>query len=93
MKASELIKILQVSNPDSPVLFTVGVDDKHRIQYAMMEILEGEVLGYLSVRGARILHDDEGLLVDVSLQQDNYDEGVIDDIEKEFYKRFQRIDQ
>ena len=97
MKAKNLIKIIQLMDPEEEVCFGIGnsTDFEYREMCAKAEIVSGECLDYLRVTDAIIDRDTsygkEKLLIYLNLEQFN-----INDIKAEadeFDKKYKLIEE
>ena len=89
MKAKDLIRVLQVLDPESGVSLSLGNNDEYREKCAKAELFSGGCLSNLSVDFVEF-HDDDGeLWCDIIVCENNlYD---LDDTAKRFDEKYQRI--
>ena len=85
MKVKELIKILQILDPDDDVCFSLGRNQEYRTACAKAEIIEESCL-YNLVIDEVVLETREGnLRSDIILEQDNYGKlSDLSEVSKEF---------
>ena len=89
MKAKDLIRVLQVLDPESSVTFSLGNDQEYRDKCAKAELVVGDCLGFLAIDNV-VFHDDDGLWCDIVLFQDNL--GYLDDEAKKFDEQYIKKD-
>ena len=89
MKAKDLIRVLQVLDPESGVSLSLGNNNEYREKCAKAELVSGDCLAFLAVDTVEF-HDDDGeLWCDLVLRQNNLYE--LDYAVKRFDEKFQRI--
>lgn len=88
MKAGQLISILQAVNPESEVCLQLGSNEKYRKMCAKAELLEGEMLLFLSVDKVEIGNDGSNLCLDIVLKQENYYQDTLEEVVAEFDKKY-----
>lgn len=89
MKAKDLIRVLQVLDPESGVSLSLGNNNEYREKCAKAELVSGSCLEYLSVESVEF-HDDDGeLWCDIILRQNNLCE--LDDTAHRFDEKYLRI--
>lgn len=80
MCAKELIKILEVVNPETEVIFSIGGDgyrgEEYRKKYAKVELLNGESLIELRICEASLYFGEEPSIY-FTLETSSYDEEEI----------------
>ena len=89
MTAGYLIKLLQTVDPESNVSFTVGRTPEERKQYAMAELLEGDLLEYVYAHHVEIGLDGNSPCLDIHLLQDNWKS--LEGIGEKFKEKFQEV--
>ena len=90
MKARELFKILNVVDPESEVIVSVGKNDEYRELCAKAELVTGECLGLLTVESVEILGAEGGseMFATLILRQNNVDDLL--DTAGKFDKKFKK---
>lgn len=86
MTAKELIRILQIMEPDTTVTFSVGRNDEYRALCARAELATVGSLGYMTVDKIDIYPDDE-IMIDIVLKSASFDlEGEASEFDRKYTK-------
>ena len=89
MKAKDLIRVLQVLDPESGVSLSLGNNNEYREKCAKAELFSGGCLSNLSVDFVEFHDDDDELWCDIIVCENNlYD---LDDTAKRFDEKYQKI--
>ena len=96
MKVKELIKILELCDPDSPVFVNVGTegDAEYRRKCAKVELAGGECLEFMDIKDVNISeekdNDTEFLSLTINAKQSNYPKEAFEIALKKFDELYQK---
>ena len=95
MKVKNLIKLLELCDPEDDVLVNLGADGdaEYRRNCAKVELASGECLNYMKINDAIIYRDEdseeETLCIIINAEQSNYPKEAFENAIKEFEEKYQ----